>query len=214
MTRSPLTPGSLALALLFVLAPAARADFIPWMYNWSRSPSELHADAPGTGYIALTDESLKGAVGDSDIVATNMRTFSTATPQNPDHFTHKAYTLSLFLLDSESGKSGTLTFTGEINGDLGAAFSRLTNTFTGPATETIVLGQHRYTASNLTFSPPGIPGAVNAGSISAHATITVVSVEQLPEPASLALSGFGMFLLGVVRWQFRRRGAVPEQLAT
>jgi len=204
MKRSTLTFGGLALALLFALPPSARAEHIPWMYNWSRSPSEIHADAPGTGFIRLTDESLKHAVGDSDVVATNMRTFSTATPSNPDHFTAKPYTLSLFLLDVDSGKSATLSFTGQIDGDLGANFSRLKNTFTGPPTQSIVLGNHVYTASNLTFTPPGVPGAANAGSISAHATI---SVEQVPEPSTWLLSALGAVSLGAFRRRHRRARA-------
>src|SRR5204862_3058902 len=71
MRVSPLTLAGVALTFLLVGHQTARADFIPWNYNWSRSPSEIHADAPGTGHIALTDESLKTAVGSSDIVATN-----------------------------------------------------------------------------------------------------------------------------------------------
>jgi hypothetical protein len=202
MKPSTLTFGGLALALLFALPPSARAELIPWMYNWSRSPAEIHADAPGTGFIQLTDESLKHAVGDSDVVATNLRTVSTAPPSNPDHFTAKPYTLSLFLLDLDSGKSGTLTFTGQIDGELGANFSRLKNTFTGPPTQSIVLGDHRYVASNLTFTPPGVPGAVNAGSISAHTTITV---EQVPEPSTWLLSALGATALEVFRRVRRRR---------
>lgn len=188
MKRSSYAVCGLALASLFALSAPARADLIPWMYNWSRSPNEIHADAPGTGYVALTDESLKRAVGDTDIVATNMRTFSTAPPTNPDRFTAAAYSLTLTILDLDSGQTGTLTFAGQLDGELGAQFSRLRNTFTGPATQSIVLGDNRYTASDLTFTPPGVPGASNAGSISAHATITV---EQVPEPASWLLASLG-----------------------
>jgi hypothetical protein len=192
----------LALASLFALAPSARADLIPWTYNWSRSPNQIHADAPGTGYITLTDESLHTAVGDSDVVATNMRTFSTALPTNPDHFTAAPYALTLTLGDVDSGKTGALTFTGQIDGDLGAQFSRLHNTFTGPASQSIVLGNHRYVASNLTFTPPGVPGATNAGSISAHVTITV---EQVPEPASWLLLALGVGGLALRRLRRRSR---------
>jgi hypothetical protein len=202
MKPSRLTLATLALLLLLAFSSPARADFIPWMYNWSRSPNQILSDAPGTGYIALTDESLKGAVGDTDIVATNMRTFSTATVDNPDIFTARTYSLTLFLLDLDSGMSGTLTFTGQLDGELGATFSRMTNTFIGPPSQSLVLGQNRYTASSLTFSPPGIPGAANAGSVSAHATVVV---EQVPEPSSFALYALGSFALGVARRLLRRR---------
>ena len=91
MKLSPLTLFGLALASLFALPPSVRADLIPWTYNWSRSPTDILADAPGTGYISLTDESLRTAVGNSDIVATNLHTFSTATDANPDVFTARPY---------------------------------------------------------------------------------------------------------------------------
>lgn len=205
MKPSPVVFGGLALALLFVSPPSARADLIPWMFNWSRSPNEIHADSPGTGYVQLTDESLKQVVGDSVIVATNLRTFSTALPTKPDHFTAAPYSLTLYLLDLDSGESGTITFTGEIDGDLGAQFSRLTNKFTGPETQSIVLGDHRYTVKNMTFTPPGTPGATNAGSISAIASI---SVEQVPEPGSLLLSALGaVILVGFRRLRLRERAA-------
>jgi hypothetical protein len=139
-----------------------------------------------------------------------MRTFSTATPANPDRFTARTYALTLFLVDVESGQSGTMTFTGRIDGDLGAGFSRLQNTFTGPPNPVIVLGNHRFTATNLTFTPPGIPGAANAGSVSAHLTIIVDEIIQAPEPGSLALSGLGVFLLGLVRWRRGRRTLIER----
>jgi hypothetical protein len=207
MKLSPLALAGTALVLLLVPLRAARADLVPWMYNWSRSPSEIHADAPGTGYITLTDESLKGAVGNSDIVATNLRTFSTATHAKPDVFTAKTYSLDLYLLDTESGQSTTLTFTGEINGTLTAMSSNLSNTFTGTKTQSVVLGNNKYTVSIGPYSPPGVPGSANAGSIAAHASVLVAPIVSLPEPGTLALSGLGTFLLGATRWRIRRRRA-------
>ena len=50
--------GGTTLAVLLAGASGAHADPIPWTYNWSRSPSQVPADAPGTGYITLTDEKL------------------------------------------------------------------------------------------------------------------------------------------------------------
>jgi hypothetical protein len=208
MKVSPLTLAGVALALLLAPIQTARADFIPWMYNWSRSPADIHADAPGTGYITLTDESLKTAVGDTDIVATNLRTFSTATRGHPDVFTAKGYTLGLFLQDVASGQSTTLTFTGQIDGTLSATSANLKNTFTGLTTQTVVLGDNRYTVTIGPYSPPGIPGAANAGSIAAHASVVV---ESLPEPGSLALSGMAAFVLGLARWQARRRRRARER---
>jgi hypothetical protein len=182
---------------------AARADFISWSYNWSRSPGVIASDNhPATGYITLTDESLKNAVGDSNIVATNLRTYSAASTADPDRFTAKVYTLNLFLLDQESGRSTTLTFTGQFDGTLTAASANIQNTFLGPSTQTVVLGDHLYTVTLDHYSPPGPTGAVNSGSISAHASITVGTVFQQPEPSALALAGLGAGLLALTR----RRG--------
>src|SRR5262249_61159315 len=128
MKFSPLTLVGVILAAMLAPVSSVRADLIPWMYNWSRSPSVINADSPGTGHIPLTDETLKSAVGDTDIVATNLRTFSTATKAHPDTFTAKAYSLSLFLFDSGSGQSTTFTFTGKLDGTLTASSANLKNT--------------------------------------------------------------------------------------
>jgi hypothetical protein len=197
MNRSPL--GLTGVTILLLLAPAARADFIPWQYNWSRSPAVIHANAPGTGYITLTDEPPKSAAGNSDIVATNLRTFSTAPKAHPDTFTNAKYSLSLTLTDTNSGKSGTVTFTGHLDGTVTFQSSNLTNTFTGPTTQSLVLGHDLYTMTIGPFSPPGPPGAVNAGSISSHVTVLVRQINHVPEPGSLVLMGVGLLALGASR---------------
>ena len=40
-----------SLALLLALVPKAHADLIPWAYSWSRSPTDILANAPGTARI-------------------------------------------------------------------------------------------------------------------------------------------------------------------
>src|SRR5262249_24968562 len=210
MKFSPLTLVGVILAAMLAPVSSVRADLIPWMYNWSRSPSVINADAPGTGYITLTDETLKSAVGDSDIVATNLRTFSSATKQDPDKFTAKKYGLSLYLYDSMSAQSTTLTLTGQLDGTITAASANIKNTCIGTTTQTVVLGTNRYTATIGPYSPPGVPGSVNAGSISAHAIVRVESViHDMPEPGSLVLSAVGMTVVGLARW--RRRRAVDRR---
>src|SRR5262245_15654266 len=70
MKTTPAALGALALTALLTMTDRARADLIHWSYNWSRFPGEIKPDNPATGgKITLTDESLKSAVGDSDIVA-------------------------------------------------------------------------------------------------------------------------------------------------
>ena len=207
MRPSPIALGGAAWVLLFFGTAGARAELIQWSYNWSRSPAEVHADSPGTGYISLTDGGLKSAAGSSYLVATNLQAHSTATVANPDVFTNKTYTLSLFLQDQDSGKSGTLSFTGEFNGTLTADSSNIANTFVGAMTQTLQLGDHLYTVTIGPYGPPGPTGASNSGSIAGRAEVTVSTIFQLPEPSSVLLAFLGASCsLAFVR----RRRRVPE----
>ncbi|MFO0879635.1 MAG: PEP-CTERM sorting domain-containing protein [Gemmataceae bacterium] len=206
------TLGWVAAVVLFAPLAQAQADLIPWMYNWSRSPTEIHADAPGTGYITLTDESNRYAVGDSNIVATNLKTYSTATIDNKDIFTAKSYSLTLQLTDVPSMTSSLLTFTGKIDGWLTAHSSYLRNTFTGATTQVVVLGTNRYSVTIDGYTPPGIPGSTNSGSISAKATVTVEAiVQQIPEPGSIVLASLGATLMSSLAWRRGRRRRTEQQ---
>src|SRR5205085_1744668 len=76
------------------------------------------------------------------------------------------------------------------DGTLTALSSNIKNTFTGQTTQTVVLGSNKYTATIGPYSPPGPTGSSNAGSIAAHATVTVESVilQDVPEPSTLVLA--------------------------
>src|SRR5262245_29764714 len=102
-----LLPGALALISVLASGAGARADLISWSSNWARAPAAIPADSPGTGGLTLTDESTHQATGNSDIVATNIRTFSSAPASAPDKITNGAYKLSLFLQDDASKQSTT-----------------------------------------------------------------------------------------------------------
>jgi hypothetical protein len=201
MKPSPATLGGIALALLLTLGTAGRADPIAWTYSWSNTPDVLYANKPGTGTITLSDESKQTAAGDSDVVATNIQVHSTATVSHPDAFTRQTYTLGLTLTDQASGQTGTLNFTGFLDGTATASSARITNTFTGPVSQPLFLGNNRYTVTMTSYTPPGPPGAANSGSIGAHAVITV---EALPEPGAGVLAGCGACLLGLAAWRYRR----------
>jgi hypothetical protein len=204
MRHSPVAFGGAACVLLF-FAASARAELIQWSYNWSRSPAQVHADSPGTGYISLTDEGMKSAAGNSYLVATNLQAHSTATVDNPDVFTNKTYTLSLYLQDTASGKSGTVSFTGEFNGTLTASSTNLTNSFLGAMTQAIVLGNNQYTVTIGPFTAPGPTGASNSGSIAARAEVKVSPVISSPEPSSCLLAMLGV-CGGLAAFVRRRRG--------
>ncbi len=205
MKPSPLAPVG-AVLIMCLWSGVAHADPIQWTYDWSRTPSKVFSDT-GQSWISLTDESPKTVVGDSAIVATNLDTFSTAPKDHPDSFTDKQYALNLHILDQASGQDGTLHFAGRLDGTLSSGNSNITNTFLGQTTQQLVLGSNVYTVVLNSYAPPGPPGAVNHGAISALAKVTVapITVATLPEPGSLALAGLGAAGLALGAWRRRRR---------
>jgi hypothetical protein len=211
MTNSTNRLRGVVLAVLLTTGTAARADLVHWSYSWSRSPSQVQADAPGTSYISLSDEAVRQVVGDSDIVSTNLRTVSSAPDGTPDHFTNKPYVLTLTLTDQASNVSGNISFSGVFNGTVAAHSANISSTFTGPTSQTIVLGNYKYTVTLPYYTPPGPPDATNAGSISAHVTVTMELVKNLPEPSSLLLAGLGVLLVSLVhtRGNWRRFPLLP-----
>jgi hypothetical protein len=186
----------------------ARAELIPWTYNWTPSAPAVFADSPGTGKITMTNEPLATAVGTSDIVATNIKVFSTADPAKPDTFTAAKYTLTLTLTDTDSKTSGTLTFAGEFNGTISANSSNVTNTFTSAVTQSVVLGMHLFKVTIGPFTPPAPPGATNSGTISATAFVSVSDKgHHTPEPSTALMAGLGLSFLGLVSWRKCRRAS-------
>jgi hypothetical protein len=191
-----------AIALCLLAGARARADFVSWEYNWTPSATEILADNPSTGKILLSNEPGGSAVGNSYVVATNIKTASTANPASPATFTNKSYSLALVILDDASKSTGTLTFSGVFNGTLSSKSAIIMNTFTGPQTQSIKLGSSLYTVQIGPFAPPGPPTANIAGSISALATVTV---KDVPEPSTFVLSGLCLSLCGAGWWWKRAR---------
>jgi hypothetical protein len=201
---------SLAAVSLLCLGGAARANLVPWNYNWEPNTPAVLSDN-GKSKITVTDEPSGSAVGTSDIVATNLKVVSAADPNHPDTFTAKAYSLNLALTDTPSHTTGTLTFSGVFNGTVSGESSHITTTFNTPLTKSIVLGGNTYTVSIGPFTPPGPPSASNAGSISATALVSVTSgsgggTNNTPEPATLTLAGLGLACAGLVSRSKGRKG--------
>jgi hypothetical protein len=196
----------------------ARADFVPWSYNWEPSALAIKAGGASTGGLNMTDEPLKHADGTSDIVVTNIRAFSDASRSKPDVFNHAAVSFVLLLKDELSNKTATLTFSGFFNGTISATSSNVAFTATAPLTQTVKLGTNTYTINLGNYSPPGPPDASNAGSISAHVGVNEIVVtggggggnNNAPEPSTLLLSCLGLAgtgLAGYRRWRQRRTAA-------
>jgi hypothetical protein len=194
------------IALLLISASQVRAGNINWTYNWNPGALALYGDS-GTkgGYLAFTDEPSAGATNSSDIVATNVRTVSGASPNLPDQFVGTGvYTLALQITDSASGQSGILTFSGKLGGTFSDSNANVSNHFTGLLTQQLFLGNNTYTVTIGPYTPPGPPSATNAGSISAHVDVSGISIQSVPEPSTMALSIFGLTTVGAGWWRKRR----------
>jgi hypothetical protein len=213
--KRPLLFFALAAGLLCLAGSQARASqtqtpAIQWSYNFTPSQSFVSADSPGTGTVTFTNGLTQSASGNSDVVVTNLRTSSTALISSPETLTSNgAYSVSMMLKDATSGQTATLTFTGKLGGNFSSVNSNVTNTFTGQSTETVTLGGNTYTVGLTGYTPPGPPTANNAGSISAHVTVSSNlgngTGASAPEPSTMVLSCLGLTLAGAASWRKRRR---------
>jgi hypothetical protein len=226
MRQTSLLPCALALGFLLLAKADTRADFISWSYNWTHTPAVVPSDGAGssqpghgTGGITLTNHQGGTGSGNSDVVATEITTFSSASVNAPDHFTNTKYSLILGLTDSASHRSGMLTFNGVLNGTLSLTSANIKNTFAGPLTQRLDLGGNLYTVTIGPYAAPGIPDATQTGSISAHISVQPDAPigggthgggggvqgagggsNQAPEPSTLLLAALGLSALALAGW--------------
>ena len=198
-----------SLALLLLAGSPAWAGFVGWDYAWTPSSLVVAADSGGTGGISMTLQAQAHADGTSDIIATNLRTFSSAPRTIPDSVAQGNYNLTLSLTDTASGQQGSVSFTGYFKGTFSTTSSEVQNTFTGPTSQTLTLGGHKFTVTIGPYAPPGPPSAANAGTISAHVDVdqdTGNNGGDTPEPSTLVLSCLGVSFLGAAGWRKWKRG--------
>jgi hypothetical protein len=203
----------IAAALTCVLAADVRADPLPpdgvvWSYNWQPGA----ASVPGTagGGVTFTTEPDRLSAGSSDVVATNLRTFSGQPAASAETFANGAYSLTLNLSLTQDGNTftGSLTFTGHLTGTFSADSSQVGNVFDDAGPKVAFLGSYTFTVTLTSYTPPGPPSQTNAGSIGAHVSLDAIRTESVPEPSTLALTCLGgVGLLGGAwrRWRASRR---------
>jgi len=217
MKRSLLLIASTAGLLLLAGTPAW-ADPTPppevhWTYNFTPNAPFVQADGgPGSGSVTFTNEPTKSASNGSDVVLTNLRVSSTAPTTSPDTLNSSgAWSVKLQLTDSASGASTTMLFSGKLGGTFSADNANVTDQFTGKTSYTWTAPNgNAYTVTLNNFTPPGPPTASNAGSISAHVSVTPGNGTisgSTPEPSTLVLSCLGLGFAGLRSWRKRRTQA-------
>jgi hypothetical protein len=193
-------------------SPSPTPD-VNWTYNFTpNTPGNLvlPADNPNSGSVSFTNEPTKSATNSSDVVVTNLKVSSTASPDSPATLNSAgAWSIGLKLTDGATGTSGLMTFTGKLGGTFSQYSANVTNAFNGQTTQT-------WTASNgdqfkvtlVGYTPPGPPTASNAGSIAAYVQVTPGGTTPgggTPEPSTLVLSFLGLSFAGLSSWRKRRR---------
>ncbi|HEY7326762.1 MAG TPA: PEP-CTERM sorting domain-containing protein [Gemmataceae bacterium] len=145
---------SLAALLFLGATMQSRADFMDWSYHWSISPAAVLSSGTGSVALALAQD----GGGASSIPAATVTTTSSATSAAPDVY-KVGYNLTLQLKVNHSSQSGDLTFHGLLSGTVTDTTSHLTNSFSSPTTEKLLLAGHLYSVtinpSLMTLAPPG-----------------------------------------------------------
>lgn len=201
MNRTPALRCAVAVALLLLARTSARAEPIvaPWFDATLATPHNVYANDPDAGHVRITGVSdPQFHFNSATITLANFKTFG-GSPSEPAHFNDKPFSVVLAVYDAQSRELGAVTFTGAIEGTLGANGTGLSVDLTSPATERLHLGHHIYTITldHLPFTGP--PTAANYSLLTANVTVT-----NNPEPSALVLAALGLPLLGITLRRRRR----------
>ncbi len=172
-TTAPDAAGNTSTSTLdLTIGPDAPAGPIDWSYNWAPGSVNIPA-TQGSGSLTLSNETAHRVTGNSDVVATNITTSSTASRgPGADQYINAPWVLSVAITDVASGATGTLTFTGTFNGFVSVASASVQIAYTSSIAQSIRLGGHTYTVTLSFYSPPGPPNSRNRGAIGAHVDVT------------------------------------------
>jgi hypothetical protein len=197
-----------AILLALVCPSFVQADPIGFSYDFL-TPNSVTGDQGNLGVVAFSTTAGGQATAGATLTAASLTAVTSANSSNPDTFSGEGYTLSLQLTDSSSGKSGTLTFNGQLFGSLTASAANITTSFS-PTSKQILLGDDLYTVSVGPLVPPTVSNPTVVGTL--YATVAaqsegqiIVSVpEPSPEPTSLMLAALGVTGFAVARKMSRR----------
>ena len=229
MYRSmPLAYLSAVLGVLLSEVPAM-AEPIRWTYAANALP-DLLASPDGSpnsgaplGMNAYGVSIYRDIVGPNDIRLVNLSTYNLAWSQGPAtiSFNNAPYSIRLTLTDTASQLSGLLTFNGILNGfaNEGDHVSSITSTFVGSTTQSLKVGENRYTVGMLSPDPllhwapqPNNPVNKFFGTIDAHVNVAPASGPRAtPEPSCLVLAGIGLVTVAGAAWRNRHLKAGPQK---
>ncbi len=169
-----------------------------------RAPRDvIYADNSTASTVALSPASQVEQTPTSAVIeAANVFHYGDGPNGPPAEFSggpSDQFTLTLTIHDPSVANPGSVTFTGEILGYLTPTDSHIQTFYTGPTTKSLTLGKHLYTIQLSTYAPSGED--CTAGQVTAIATVTV---QDLPEPASVVLAGLALPVAGLF-WLRRRR---------
>jgi hypothetical protein len=210
----------LALALLLLAVPQARADFIPWTYqgqivttgNFNILGSHILI-SPGklNDQVQFADVTGVGS-GSMSVTGFQMRADTDFTAFHGFSKDIHTFNLGFGILDAASGKSGSVVFHGTVDGsmwtgspDTGMGIVQLHVGFTGPTQQSLQLGNHLYKVSIAPFNFSNFSAPVPTVTAYQNVPISVQVVSTAAEPSTLALAAVGLAGLGARAWRRRKR---------